>query len=109
MKKMHRKKESRKEICGNAGVDGMERMQNMGEPQNTEKHIGDENTEDFSVRLNNALTYDRLHALSVEYSVSVEYLVDVAVRRMLDDVEFVRKLRMGKLTEEFLTYKTEEM
>jgi len=53
--------------------------------------------EDFTVRLTDPMLYDRLHTLSAEYSVSVEALVNVAVKRLIDDVDFVRNLRIGKM------------
>lgn len=43
------------------------------------------------------MLYDRLHTLSAEYSVSVELLVNLAVRRLVDDIDFVRNLRIGKI------------
>ena len=46
-----------------------------------------------TVKLTNHMLYDRLHTLSVEYSVSEEYLVNVAVSRLIDDVDFIRSLR----------------
>ena len=52
--------------------------------------------ETFSVQLTDPMLYDKLHTLSAEYSVSVELLVNVAVKRLVDDVDFVRNLRMGK-------------
>lgn len=52
--------------------------------------------ENFMVELTNPLLYDRLRTLSAEYSVSTEQLVNVAVQRLLDDVDFVRSLRTGK-------------
>lgn len=51
----------------------------------------------FTVCLTNAMLYDRLHILSNEYSVAVEQLVNKAVERLLDDVDFVRELREGKI------------
>ena len=39
---------------------------------------------------------DKLHNLSVEYDLSEELLVSVAVKRLVDDVDFVRDLRIGK-------------
>ncbi len=51
----------------------------------------------FSIRITEAMLYDRLHTLSNEYSVSVELLVDIAVKRLLSDIDFVRNLRMGKI------------
>ena len=52
--------------------------------------------ENFTVQLTDSMLYDRLHTLSAEYSVSVEFLLDVAVKRLVDDVDFVRSLRAGK-------------
>ena len=39
--------------------------------------------ENFTVQLTNPMLYDRLNILSAEYSVSVEYLVNEAVNRMI--------------------------
>ena len=52
--------------------------------------------EKFTVELTSPMLYDRLRTLSAEYSVSTEQLVNVAVKRLLDDVDFVRSLRTGK-------------
>jgi len=52
--------------------------------------------EKIMVLLTNPMLYDRLRTLSAEYSVSVESLVNVAVKRLVDDVDFVRNLRIGK-------------
>ena len=53
--------------------------------------------ESFRVQLTEAILYDRLNTLSAEYSVSVELLVNLAVKRLIDDVDFVRGLRTGKV------------
>lgn len=53
--------------------------------------------EAFSVQLTDPMLYDKLHTLSTEYSVSVELLVNVAVKRLVDDVDFVRSLRTGEI------------
>lgn len=53
--------------------------------------------ENFTVQLTDPMLYDRLRTLSAEYDLSVEYLVNMAVRRLMDDVEFVRNLRIGKV------------
>lgn len=53
--------------------------------------------ENFTVQLTNPMLYDRLRTLSAEYSVSAEQLVSVAVKRLMDDVDFVRGLRMGRV------------
>lgn len=52
--------------------------------------------ENFTVQFTDPMLYDRLHTLSAEYSVSVEFLVNVAVKRLVDDVDFVRSLRIKK-------------
>ncbi|MBD5085060.1 MAG: hypothetical protein HDT33_08410 [Clostridiales bacterium] len=52
--------------------------------------------ENFTVQLTDLMLYDRLHTLSAEYSVSVEFLVNVAVKRLVDDVDFARSLRIRK-------------
>ena len=51
----------------------------------------------MKVELSDPMLYDRLHTLSAEYSVSVELLVNLAVRRLVDDIDFVRNLRIGKI------------
>ena len=56
-------------------------------------------SENFKVWLNDPMLYDRLHTLSTEYSVPVELLVNLAVKRLIDDVDLVRSLRMGKVRE----------
>lgn len=53
--------------------------------------------ESFMVQITNPMLYDRLHTLSVEYSVSVELLINAAVKRFVDDVDFVRSLRSGRI------------
>jgi len=52
--------------------------------------------ETFTVQLTNPMLYDRLRTLSAEYDMSVETLVNAAVKRLIDDVDFVRGLRIGK-------------
>ena len=52
--------------------------------------------ETFTVQLTDPMLYDRLRTLSAEYDLSIESLVNVAVKRLVDDVDFVRNLRMGK-------------
>lgn len=52
--------------------------------------------EDFAVRITSPMLYDRLHTLSAEYSLGTDLLTNIAVKRLLDDVEFVRNLRIGK-------------
>ena len=52
--------------------------------------------ESFTVQLADPMLYDRLRTLSAEYDLSVESLVNMAVKRLIEDVDFVRSLRMGK-------------
>lgn len=53
--------------------------------------------EDFSIHLTSPLLYDKLQTLAAEYSLSAEFLVNVAVQRLVKDVEFVRSLRIGSV------------
>jgi|GEM_PF-5561399 len=53
-------------------------------------------TEGLKAVINPALS-DRLYTLSAEYSVSVDSLVNSAVERLIDDVEFFRELRAKKI------------
>lgn len=53
--------------------------------------------ESFTVRLTDSMLYDRLHTLSAEYSISVEILANIAVERLIGDIDFVRNLRLGKV------------
>ncbi len=53
--------------------------------------------EKITIQFSNSMLYDRLHTLSVEYSLSADLLISLAVNRLLDDVELVRDLRSGKV------------
>lgn len=53
--------------------------------------------ETFAVLLTDSMLYDRLCTLSAEYSLPVDLLVNAAVKRLVDDVDFVRNLRIGKI------------
>lgn len=67
---------------------------------NEDKYISNKNSgsmENFKVEVTNPMLYDRLHTLSAEYSLSVGTLVNIAVKRLIDDVDFVRNIRLGKL------------
>ncbi len=55
--------------------------------------------EELHVQFTKPILYDRLHTLSAEYDVPVDLLVELAVKRLLDDVDFVRSLRTGKAGE----------
>lgn len=56
--------------------------------------------ESFIVQITDPMLHDRLHALSAEYSISEELLVNIAVKRLIDDVELVRNLRLGRIKPE---------
>lgn len=64
-----------------------------------EKNTNDKSNfgEDFAVQITDPMLYDRLHILSAEYSVSTGLLVNIAVKRLLEDVDFVRNLRAGRV------------
>lgn len=47
------------------------------------------------IRISDQMLYDRLLSLSVDYSVSTELLVNVAIKKLVDDIDLVRKLRAG--------------
>jgi hypothetical protein len=74
-----------------------ERRNYMIEKNNNINQETNNSKEDFRVWITNPMAYDRLHTLSAEYSVSVELLVNLAVKRLVDDVDFVRSLRVGDI------------
>ena len=62
--------------------------------------------ENLVIRVTNPMLYDKLHTLSAEYSLSTEFLVNVAVGRLLNDIDFVRNLRNGKVSwKQHLTFR----
>ena len=52
--------------------------------------------EAFTVPLADPMLYDRLRTLSAEYDLSVASLVNAAVKRLIEDVDFVRSFKAGK-------------
>ena len=52
--------------------------------------------ESFAIYLTNGMLYDKLHRFAAEYSLPVEVLVNLAVKRFENDIEFVRSLRSEK-------------
>lgn len=52
--------------------------------------------ESFAIYLTDGMLYDKLHRFATEYSLPVEVLVNLAVKRLEDDIELVRSLRSGK-------------
>lgn len=53
--------------------------------------------EKFTIKFISPLLYDRLHTLSNEYNIDTNLLINLAVERLLDDVELFRNLRTGKI------------
>ena len=53
--------------------------------------------EDFRIQLTDPMLYDRLHTLSAEYSLSVEMLVNVAGKRLVEEVDVGGSLRRGQV------------
>lgn len=51
----------------------------------------------IKVELDTFMLYDRLHLLAVETDISVDGLVNVAVRRLINDVEVFQGLRKGNV------------
>ena len=50
--------------------------------------------EKINIQLANSL-FNRLHTLAVEYSVSTDVLVNVAVKKLIADIDLMRDLRAG--------------
>ncbi len=53
--------------------------------------------ENIIVQINDPLLFDRLHTLSVEYSLPKDLLVNLAIKRLIDDIDLIRNLRAGKI------------
>lgn len=49
------------------------------------------------VQLEEPMLFDKLHTLSAEYSVSMDLLVNLAIKRLIDDIDLIRNLRIGKI------------
>ena len=64
--------------------------------EKSENSLEKTSKENLVIRVTNPMLYDKLRTLSAEYSLSTEFLVNVAVDRLLNDIDFVRNLRNGK-------------
>ena len=53
--------------------------------------------EPITIQITAPMQYDKLRTLAAEYSVSTELLINLAVKRLLDDIELFRKLRTGEV------------
>lgn len=49
------------------------------------------------IQLEEPMLFNRLHTLSTEYSVSMDLLVNLAIKRLIDDIDLIRNLRTGKI------------
>ena len=45
----------------------------------------------------NPIFADRLYELAKEYSVSRDALINIAVRKLIEDIDLLRDLRIGKV------------
>lgn len=63
----------------------------------TENNKKEPDTEMVTIHISNLLLLDRLRILAVEYSVSIELLLNLAAKRLVDDVDLLRNLRTGKI------------
>ena len=75
-----------------SGIERRHKMSyiNNGEHQDSPKEI-------FNIYLTDGMLYDKLNRFAAEYSLPVELLTNLAVKRFTDDIEFVRNLRTGKV------------
>ena len=53
--------------------------------------------EKITIQLVNPMLHDKLHTLATEYSVTIDFLVNLAMKRLIDDIELLRNLRIGKV------------
>ena len=49
------------------------------------------------IKLDSHLLHDQLRTLADEYTVTIDLLVNLAVKRLVNDIEQLRKLRAGEL------------
>ncbi len=57
-----------------------------------------QDTQDFSLHISNGMLYDELHRYAREYSLPVEKLTELAVKRLVEDMELFRSLRTAHLS-----------
>jgi hypothetical protein len=58
------------------------------------------NTNTINVEFSNPLLLDRVNELAKEYSITPDFLISMAVKKLIYDVDFLRKLRAGELMPE---------
>jgi hypothetical protein len=69
---------------------------NRAREEKGRKKMDNVNTEGLRAVIRPQLS-DKLYTLAAEYAVSVDLLINLAVKRLVDDVGLVRDLRTGKL------------
>ena len=47
----------------------------------------------IKVEITDYFLHDKLHALAVQYATTTDHLINAAIKRLIDDIEFVRELR----------------
>ena len=52
----------------------------------------------IKVELEDYILYDKLNTVAIEYATSVDFLVNAAAKRLVNDIAFVQELRKGRLT-----------
>ena len=57
-----------------------------------------QDTQDFTLHITDAMLYDELHRYAQEYSLPVERLTEIAVKRFVEDIELFRGFRAGHLS-----------
>ena len=65
-----------------------------------EKYVDVKNSnsmEKFTVQLMDPLLYDKLYILAAEYSISVETLINIAIKRFIEDIDFEMCIRDSSL------------
>lgn len=55
-------------------------------------------TQDFALHISDGMLYDELHRYAQEYSLPVERLTELAVKRLVEDMELFRNLRTAHLS-----------
>ena len=58
----------------------------------------DNKNDTLTLHITNAMLYDELHRYAREYSLPVERLTEIALKRFVGDVELFRGLRTGHLS-----------
>jgi len=51
------------------------------------------NDRTIKIEIDDYFVCDSIHTLAVEYGVSVDFLINLAIQRFIEDVKFFRQLR----------------